>query len=52
MKFGENTQLVEEVVDFVRKSKMFKNKIINENISQVIKDFNEAQNPCLVTGLK
>ena len=30
MKFGENTQLVEEIMDFIRNSKMFNNKNINE----------------------
>lgn len=44
MKFGENTQLVEEVMDFIRYSKMFNNKNINENNFKVVKDFNEAQN--------
>ncbi|WP_121616340.1 cytoplasmic protein [Virgibacillus halodenitrificans] len=43
MKFGENTQLVEEVMDFARKSKMFNNKNINAKLFEVIKDFNEAQ---------
>ena len=44
MKFGENTQLVEEIMDFIRNSKMFNNKNINEKILEVVKDFNEAQN--------
>lgn len=43
MKFDENTQLVEEVKDFIRKNKMFNNKNINENYTEVIKDFIEAQ---------
>jgi hypothetical protein len=44
MKFGENTQLVEEVMDFIRNSKIFNNNNINENILEVVKDFNVAQN--------
>lgn len=44
MKFGENTQLVEEVMDFIRNSNMFNNKKINENTLEVVKDFNKAQN--------
>lgn len=44
MKFGENTQLVEEVMDFIRNSKMFNNKNFNENSLEVVNDFDEAQN--------
>jgi hypothetical protein len=44
MKYGENTQLVEEVMNFIRQSKMFKNKNIKEDIMEVTNDFDEAQN--------
>ena len=44
MKFGVNTQLVEEVMEFIRNSKMFNNKNFNDEIFKVIKDFNKAQN--------
>lgn len=44
MKFGENTQLVEEVMDFIRNNKMFNKNNFHVNNLEVINDFNEAQN--------
>ncbi|MCZ8533340.1 cytoplasmic protein [Psychrobacillus psychrodurans] len=44
MKFGENTQLVEEVMDFIRNNKMFYKNNFHVNNLEVINDFNEAQN--------
>lgn len=44
MKFGENTQLVEEVMDFIRNNKMFNKNNVHVNNLEVINDFNEAQN--------
>ncbi|MRX72857.1 cytoplasmic protein [Bacillus lacus] len=44
MKFGENTQLVKEVMDFIRNNKMFNKNNFHENNLEVINDFNEAQN--------
>ncbi|MEI2441962.1 cytoplasmic protein, partial [Priestia megaterium] len=44
MKFGENTQLVEEVMDFIRNDKMFNKNNFHVNNLDVINDFNEAQN--------
>ncbi|MGG2088038.1 cytoplasmic protein [Priestia aryabhattai] len=44
MKFGENTQLVEEVMDFIRNDKMFNKNNFHVNNLEVINDFNEAQN--------
>ncbi|SEM16278.1 hypothetical protein SAMN04487786_1216 [Paenisporosarcina quisquiliarum] len=44
MKFGENTQLVEEVMDFIRNNKMFNKNYFQVNNLEIINDFNEAQN--------
>ena len=44
MKFSENTPLVEEVMDFIRKSKMFNKTTFHVDNLEVINDFNEAQN--------
>ncbi|MFE4524587.1 cytoplasmic protein [Cytobacillus firmus] len=43
MKFGENTQLVEEIMDFIRNNKMFNNNFQGNNL-EVINDFAKAQN--------
>ena len=43
MKFGENTQLVEEVMDYIRNNKMFNNNNFHVNNLEVINDFNEAK---------
>ena len=42
MEFGENMQLVKEVMDFIQYSKLFNSKNINEN-TLVVKDFIKAK---------
>ncbi|GEL05969.1 cytoplasmic protein [Rummeliibacillus stabekisii] len=44
MKFGENTQLVEEVMDFIANNKLFNNKNFHVKNLEIINDFDEAQN--------
>ncbi|MEC1345959.1 hypothetical protein P9D54_11320 [Bacillus haynesii] len=44
MNFGKNTQLVEEVMSFIRNNKMFFNKNFNVPNLQVINNFSDAQN--------
>ncbi|MCY7993388.1 cytoplasmic protein [Bacillus haynesii] len=44
MNFGKNTQLVEEVMSFIRNNKMFFNENFNVPILQVINNFSDAQN--------
>ncbi|MDG5471417.1 cytoplasmic protein [Jeotgalibacillus sp. ET6] len=43
MKFGENTQLVEEVMDFIRNHKMFNKYNFPVNNVEVMNDFSKAQ---------
>ena len=44
MNFGKNTQLVEEVMSFIRNNKMFFSKNFNVPNLQVINSFSDAQN--------
>ena len=44
MKFGKNTLLVEEVMDFIRHNRMFNIKDVKLDNIEIINDFNKAQN--------
>ncbi|WP_192800076.1 hypothetical protein [Priestia endophytica] len=43
MNYGENNKLVEEVMDFIGKEKMFENRNFNINRLETINGFDKAQ---------